>query len=213
MAAHAHPSSRRRRSQRVPARASRPTAKHKSDTPPRTKSSPPKRLPVLAAPAPSPAVHCLSCSLCCGYVAVEIDGAETLRGATEILWYLYHPGVSVYVEEGDWMVQFETRCQHLLPDKRCSIYETRPPICREYDETGCEVNADVVGQCLYSPREFLDYLQQHHRRIYALVKKRYMPPEASLDGRIMNRAKLAAFRPRYEALRAQRARAKTARPR
>jgi len=61
------------------------------------------------------------------------------------------------------------------------------------------------------PREFLAYLQQHHRRVYALIRKRFMPPEASLDGRAMIRTKLEPFQPRYEALRAQRRPAKPAR--
>jgi Fe-S-cluster containining protein len=181
----------------------RPAAKDRLAGRPRPKVRNARRLPVVA---PGPAIPCLSCSLCCGYVAVEIDGPSTLRGATEILWYLYHPGVSVYVDEGEWMVQFETRCQHLMADKRCGIYETRPPICREYDEVGCEVNAEVIGQALYSPREFLAYVAQHHKRIYSLIQRRYMPPEESLDGRVLMRSKLEPFRPRYEALRVRRQR-------
>ena len=217
MPANPHQPRTRPRSERA-ARASRPSTERPSTERPSTKdrsSRPPralpvarKRLPVVAAPA---AIPCLSCSLCCNYVAVEIDGPGSVRGATEILWYLYHGGVSAYVDDGEWMVQFETRCQHLLPDKRCGIYETRPPICREYDETGCEVNSDVVGQSFYSPREFLAYLELHHRRIHALIRKRYMPPEASLDGRPMIRTKLEPFRPRYEAMRAQRLPVKRAR--
>jgi uncharacterized protein len=207
MPANPHPSRARPRSERATARASRPNTKDRPSRPARALPVVRKRLPVVAAAA----VPCLSCSLCCHYVAVEIDGPGSVRGATEILWYLYHGGVSAYVDEGEWMVQFETRCQHLLPDKRCGIYETRPPICREYDETGCEVNSDVVGQSFYTPREFLAYLEQHHKRIHALIRKRYMPPEASLDGRPMIRTKLEPFRPRYEAMRAQRRPAKRTR--
>jgi uncharacterized protein len=129
------------------------------------KSAPKRPLPIM----PSGQIPCLSCGICCGYVAVEIDGAETLRGATDILWYLYHPGVSVFVDGDDWMVQFETRCQHQLPDHRCSIYESRPPMCREYDETICEVNAEEVGHTLYSVREFLAYVKVHHKRTYCLM--------------------------------------------
>ena len=179
-----------------------PAAKTRKSSAPPAKPQRARRLPVVSQAA----IPCLSCSLCCHYVAVEIDGPNTLRGATEILWYMYHPGVSVYVDEDEWMVQFETRCQHLLPDKRCGIYETRPPICREYDEVTCEVNADEVGQALYSVREYLAYLERHHKRIYSLIKSRYMPPEASLDGRALDRKKAEPFRPRYEAIRARRAR-------
>jgi Fe-S-cluster containining protein len=202
MASDASRSRPRSRGKERKARERRPASKDRPDAVPRAKLRAARRLPVLAQPA----IPCLSCALCCSYVAVEIDGPAKLKGATEILWYLYHPGVSVYVDEGEWMVQFETRCQHLLPDRRCGIYETRPPICREYDEVGCEVNADVVGQALYTPREYLAYLAQHHKRIHSLIKRRFLPSEESLDGRALTRARLEPFRPRYEALRARRAR-------
>jgi Fe-S-cluster containining protein len=160
-----------------------------------------RRLPLLAA-APQ-GVPCLSCGLCCSYVAVDIDGAETLRGATNILWYLFHPGVSVYVEEGDWMVQFETRCQHQRADHSCGNYETRPPICRTYDETNCEINAESVGQSFYSPREFLAHLERHHKRIHTLIRKRYLPQDASLDGGSDRSSQIDSFRLRHEVLRAR----------
>lgn len=196
------PRSAQTKTKRAPAtRARRPSIKDRvADRVARAKPSRAQRLPVL----PSGPVPCLSCGLCCGYVAVEIDGPETLRGATDILWYLYHPGVSVYVDEDEWMVQFETRCQHQLPDNRCGIYETRPQICREYDETTCEVNAEEVGRTLYSVREFFEYLETNHKRINTLVRKRFMPPEDSLDGRVLNSGKLLPFGPRYEALRLRR---------
>jgi uncharacterized protein len=211
MPVNAQSTRKRRRKEREPVSSRRPATKDRPERAKRPKVGVGKRLPVIGAA--SAQIPCLSCSLCCHYVAVEIDGPETVRGATEMLWYLYHPGVSVYVDEGEWMVQFETRCQHLLPDKRCGIYETRPPICRQYDEVGCEVNADEVGLSLYTTREFLAYLAQHHKRIHTIIKKRYMPSEASLDGRVNMRSKLEPFRPRYEAMRARRARAKTARAR
>jgi Fe-S-cluster containining protein len=159
-----------------------------------------RNLPVITTPRAQ--VPCLTCGLCCSYVAVEIDGPSTLDAATNILWYLYHRDVSVYVDDGEWLIQFETRCQNLEDDNRCSIYETRPPVCRSFDESTCEVNADQIGLTLHSPIEFMTYLQQHHKRIHTLVRKRYWPADGStplLPQR--KRARLGAFRPRYEALR------------
>lgn len=159
-----------------------------------------RTLPVINAPRAK--VPCLTCGLCCSYVAVEIDGPSTLQDATNILWYLYHRDVSVYVDDGEWMIQFETRCQNLEDDNRCSIYATRPPICRTFDEQTCEVNADLIGLSLHSPAEFMAYLEMNHKRIHTLVRKRYWPAGAS--GPMLppkKRARLGAFRPRYEALR------------
>ena len=106
-------------------------------------SQKPKRaLPVVPAPTRS-AVPCLTCGLCCTYLAVEISAPDSVRAATEILWHLYHEGVSIYRDSDDeWMVQFETRCKHLAADNKCAISEQRPQICRDYAADTCEVNAD-----------------------------------------------------------------------
>ena len=54
-------------------------------------------------------VPCLTCALCCTYIALEIDAPDTAKGASEVLWYLYHDRVTVYYDpdEGDdgWHVQ------------------------------------------------------------------------------------------------------------
>ena len=37
-----------------------------------------------------------------------------------------------------------TVCKHLQEDQRCGIYETRPPICREYTTKDCEYEDEWV---------------------------------------------------------------------
>ncbi len=166
-----------------------------------------RKLPVLANGRTQ--VPCLQCALCCSYVAVEIDPPSTLRGANEILWYLYHQGVSVYADGESWMVQMDTRCRHLQADNRCGIYEHRPLICREFDETGCEVNAEEVGTTFYDVDAFMTYLQRHHKRIFGLVRKRYLPPP-TVAAAAKTPSRRSAFRPRLEALRLQAAGARPA---
>ena len=146
-------------------------------------------------------VPCLTCALCCTYIAVEIDEPDTVRGATEILWYLYHENTSIYVEDDEWLLQFEPRCRNLGDDHKCSIYEQRPQVCREFDEKACEVNADEVGQTFISPQQFLDYLKQHHKRIHTLVSKKYLPGEEHLQRVPSGKRKLARFDQRYKAMR------------
>ena len=146
-------------------------------------------------------VHCLSCGLCCSYVAVDCEDPTTLRGATNILWYLYHEGVSVYTDGEDWMVTFDTRCRHLQDDNKCRIYETRPQICREFDETSCEVNADDLGTTFVHVPEFLTWLEQNHRRIHTLLVKRYRPGDDLLLAPPAQRSRLGAYGPRLLAVR------------
>lgn len=147
-------------------------------------------------------VPCLSCGICCTYVAAEVDGPSGVKSATEILWYLYHDRVSVYRDDDDeWLLQFEARCQHLQADNKCRIYEQRPHICRAFDEKNCEINVEHAGQTFHTPREFLAYLQEHHRAIYRKLEGRFLPPEDTWDGQPANPQRLPPFKTRYRRLR------------
>lgn len=83
--------------------------------------------------------HCAAA--CCRYLALPMDKPTAKRDYDDIRWYLMHEGVTVFVEEGDWYVQFQTRCKNVGPDNRCTVYETRPEICREYEANGCDYSA------------------------------------------------------------------------
>lgn len=142
-------------------------------------------------------VPCLSCGLCCSYVAVEIEGPSTVKAATEILWHLYHEHISVYRDADDeWLLQFETRCRHINADNQCGIYEARPHICRTFDETSCEVNADDEGTSFYDAQQYLDYLKLHRKVIYRGVAKGHLPPPQSLVGPPADRSKMRPIQQR-----------------
>ena len=87
--------------------------------------------------------HCLAA--CCRYIALPLDKPTTKRDYDDIRWYLMHQGISVYVEDGDWYVQFQTRCKNLGVDNRCGIYESRPKICREYEPGECDYAGGTYG--------------------------------------------------------------------
>jgi uncharacterized protein len=139
------------------------------------------QLPIVNAGAnanakPSEGFGCEKCGLCCTYVAIEVDGPTSVKRATELLWYLYHQGVSLYVNDDSWMVQFETTCRYLTADRRCGVYATRPHICREFSEKECEVNTGDDGQTFYDATSFVEYLKGARPRVYALVMKGFAPP-------------------------------------
>jgi Fe-S-cluster containining protein len=135
------------------------------------------QLPILNNAKPSGSFDCAQCGLCCTYVAIEVDGPSTVKRATELLWYLYHNGVSLYLNDDSWMVQFETTCRYLTADRRCGVYATRPHICREFSEKECEVNTGDDGQTFYDSTAFMAYLKLAKPRVYALVMKGFAPPE------------------------------------
>jgi hypothetical protein len=84
---------------------------------------------------------CTGCvAHCCRYVAVEIDKPGAKWQFDQILWMLLHESLAVFVEHsGRWYVEFRTKCRALSDANRCSIYETRPQLCRDYDIETCPV--------------------------------------------------------------------------
>lgn len=75
---------------------------------------------------------------CCKYVCLEIDEPEELEDFENIKWYVAHKNINVFVElDGSWTVEFVTPCENLTKDNKCSIYDSRPAICREYTQDTC----------------------------------------------------------------------------
>lgn len=121
-------------------------------------------------------VPCTSCGRCCTYVAVAINAPTTARRATEVLWHLYHAGVSVHRDaDGEWSTVFEARCRHLRENLHCAVYEQRPHICRAFDHARCEVNAPHGGTAFSTPAEFLDWLKARRPRVHARLARNHLP--------------------------------------
>ncbi len=138
----------------------------------------PISLPVVS-PDTSAMLECTECGKCCTYLAIEISEPTRPRNATDILWYLYHEKVSVYVDgNNEWCVQFESRCKNFADDLHCKVYRTRPHICRAFDHETCEVNCKEGEYFLFlTPAEFLAYLKQKRPRVHKMIEKQFISPE------------------------------------
>jgi Fe-S-cluster containining protein len=130
----------------------------------------------VVAGAPRAHVTCTECARCCQYVAVGINEPRRPRYASDILWYLSHPGVTVYVDgDDDWCVQFESRCRYLGPDWLCTIYSRRPHICRAFNDRSCEVNSVGKARTFRTQEEFLAYLRAERPQVYRRISKAFVP--------------------------------------
>ena len=139
-----------------------------------------RSLPVLPTPGASGLVECTDCAKCCTYVAVGINPPTRARWATDILWYLYHEGVSVYRDgDNEWCVQFEARCRQLAHNRLCKIYPNRPHICRSFDNRSCEVNEPGGGLLFETPDQFLDYMKRQRPRLYQRIALQHVPPASA----------------------------------
>lgn len=92
---------------------------------------------------PEGKILCEYCTAkCCRYFAVTIETPEDRTDFEYIRWFLLHDRAAVFKENDDWYLLVHTQCKHLQDDHRCGIYETRPPICREYSTKDCEFDDD-----------------------------------------------------------------------
>jgi len=108
----------------------------------------PLKIPIEADRDPATGLFpCLACTQCCHYVAIEIDTPDTREEFDQIRWYLYHPGIEIYIDHDDkWNILFHSRCEQLQPDGKCGVYAHRPQICRDYSEKTCEPNTNEPAE-------------------------------------------------------------------
>ncbi len=93
-------------------------------------------LPVIQKESDHP---CFECAKCCTYIALEIENPSTNAEIDQIIWYLYHRDVEVFVDwDSVWHVLFRTRCENLTSAGLCGVYERRPAICKDFDWRECE---------------------------------------------------------------------------
>ena len=86
---------------------------------------------------------CQGCDgLCCRYFALPIETPEDWDDYDDIRWYLCHEHISVFVNEGDWYLNVETKCRYLDGGSRCENYGMRPKICRIYRTEDCDRTGD-----------------------------------------------------------------------
>lgn len=117
--------------------------------------------------------HCTAA--CCRYIALPLDKPRSPRDYDDLRWYLMHQGVSVFVEEGDWYIQFQTRCKNLRMDNLCGVYETRPEICREYEPGDCDYSGGSYGydHLFTHPEQVAEYyLQKTGKQLGVEVRRK-----------------------------------------
>jgi hypothetical protein len=123
----------------------------------------------------TPENKCSFCkgSTCCTYLTQQIDAPRSMEDYDLLLWQVSHANTQVYKDSDGWFLLINNRCLHLEPGGRCGIYETRPQICRDHSNDGCEFD----GPCGASDFDafFPDYasLLRHCRKKFKNWDKRF----------------------------------------
>ncbi len=117
---------------------------------------------------------CAGCVRCCTYVAVVVDAPDTPWQYDQYVWLLEHRNIWMYVERGNhWYVQFETVCERLSPEGRCTIHGKHPVLCKKYDARNCERRgelSDVIARFRQGP-ELVAWLETKRPKHYARYMK------------------------------------------
>ncbi len=137
-----------------------------------TRSAAPLELPLVQLPSAHP---CSGCGDCCTYVATQIDDPQSFGDYENLFWYLAHENVAVYIDwEGDWYLEFQTRCKNLTDAKTCAIYVDRPRVCSEFSPDDCERNSrePAYKHLFRSYEDLLGWLQARRPRAFARYAKK-----------------------------------------
>ena len=142
---------------------------------------------------------CFQCVQCCTYVAIEIDTPTTMKEYDYIVWYLYHEGVSVFVDwEKNWYIKFETRCGHLTPQGLCDIYSLRPAICKDFDWRECENrdSTEPADKWLFETSDqFLHWFEKKRPKTYKRFQKYMRARHGSGEDEELGRLKITQLPP------------------
>jgi len=142
---------------------------------------------------------CFQCFQCCTYVAIEIDTPTTMKEYDYIVWYLYHQGVSIFVDwEGAWYIKFETRCEHLTPLGLCDCYSSRPIICKNFDWRECEnrLKSEPADKWLFETSDqFLGWFEKRRPKTFRRFQKHMRKKHGKGEEKELERVKITQLLP------------------
>lgn len=119
---------------------------------------------------------CEGCTICCEHVALEIDEPEDEDDFQNLMWYVMHKNVIVFMDDdNDWYVEFKSPCKHLTEDGLCEVHSDRPKVCIEYSQDSCEKHGEGSPYAvLFKERqEVIDWVRKNTKFKLFGYKSRY----------------------------------------
>lgn len=107
---------------------------------------------------------CEGCTKCCGHISVEIDAPENKKDYSNIIWFVIHENIEVFIDDEDcWHLEVFAPCKMLDEKGLCKIYDERPEICRDYSQDNCEKNGegDYYKFKFKCREDVIDYMRKH----------------------------------------------------
>ena len=112
-------------------------------------------------------------AFCCKYISIHLDTPRSKVDFDEIRWFVSHENITVYKDDDDdWIVEVMTKCS-FLKNNRCSIYEQRPDVCRDYDPDVCTHHSgEIPTRVLFT----------HPEQVEKFVEKRWPSKKKKSSG-------------------------------
>jgi Fe-S-cluster containining protein len=107
--------------------------------------------------------RCLQ-STCCTYTTEALGTPRSKADFDHLLWQVSHDGVEVYKDDSGWYMLVHGRCEHLLEGGLCTIYDSRPRVCRDYDNDWCEFDEPASKHFALHFRSYAELLAYCKRR-------------------------------------------------
>ncbi len=110
---------------------------------------------------------CAKCkkSICCNSINQKIPTPKSKEDFDHLLWQVSHENINIFKDADGWFLHIYTPCSHLLPNGACGIYDSRPWVCREYDNDYCEYDESIA--------EASEYFFSTHKQLEKYCRKRF----------------------------------------
>lgn len=107
---------------------------------------------------------CKKCKAkCCRYVVIRWTAPRSKADFDELMWFLYHDNFNVFIDTlRRWNLEVICDCAALDTDDKCTVYASRPRVCRRYPANFeiCDYEDAVYRQYFRTPGELAKYLDK-----------------------------------------------------
>ncbi len=109
---------------------------------------------------------CIGCAaLCCHDLTLPVPPPTNEAIIAHLKWRLHFDTVKIGIIKEDWFMMVVGRCMFLDEQNMCSIYETRPQQCQDYNPPFCERYFKAYDRIFSSPMELDAYLAEQANTI------------------------------------------------
>ncbi|MFW2331082.1 MAG: YkgJ family cysteine cluster protein [Nitrospinota bacterium] len=102
---------------------------------------------------------------CCRGIEEQVKRPRTKLEKTNIRWQLHFKYINYFIRNKRWYQLLQTDCSYLDKNSFCTIYESRPSICRDHKPPDCERYYPIYDELLSSPDDFDNWLIKRGERV------------------------------------------------